>query len=129
MGFIAGAQPAEYLDGCFNSRFINEDRLETPFQGLVFFNELTVFVHSGCPDTLQLSTGQRWLKHVAGIDSPFSGAGTNHSVNLIDEEDDFTLRLSDLVYHCLEPFLKLATELTAGDQSPHIKGGDPASFQ
>jgi len=46
-------------------------------------------------------------------------------VELVDEENDFTLRFPDLVHDCLEPLFELASELAPGDQTAHVQGDDP----
>jgi len=45
-------------------------------------------------------------------------------VQFVDEEDDASFGLLDLVQHRLETLLELAAELGPGDQRPHVQGED-----
>ena len=42
-------------------------------------------------------------------------------MDLVDEEDDAARRLLHLVHHRLEPLLKLAAQLRAGDERAHVE--------
>ena len=50
-------------------------------------------------------------------------------MQLIDEEDDAALALADFFEHGLEPFLKFAAVLGAGDQRAHVKRENGFVFQ
>ena len=45
-------------------------------------------------------------------------------MQLVDEEQDLALGLADLLQHSLQPLLKFAPVLGAGDQRPHVQGED-----
>ena len=67
MGLIFWTQPLQYLDRFIDSRCIDLYRLEAAFQGSVFLDVFTVFVHRRSPDTLQLSTTQRGFDDIRRI--------------------------------------------------------------
>ena len=73
---------------------------------------------------MQLAAGQHGLEHVAGVHGPLGGAGPDHGVELVDEQEDSALARLDLVQHGLEPFLELAPVLGPGDQGAHVEGED-----
>ena len=44
------------------------------------------------PIAAQFTAGQHWLQHVGGVHRPLGGAGADHRVQLVDEEDDLAVR-------------------------------------
>ncbi len=56
-------------------------------------------------------------------------AGTHDGVQLVDEQDDPALRLAHLVQDGLQPLLKFAPVLGAGNQAAHVQGEDGLVFQ
>ena len=56
-------------------------------------------------------------------------AGTDDGVQLVDEEDDLSLRRRDVFEHGLEPLFELAAIFRAGDQRAHIERHDPLVLQ
>ncbi|MBA7557341.1 hypothetical protein ES705_50089 [subsurface metagenome] len=110
---IPGAKPTEHLDCSFNAGLTDEYRLEPPLQSFILFDKLAVIVKGSGAHTLQFAASQCRFKHIAGINSPLSRSGPNYSMNLINEQYDFTLCLPNLIHHCLKPLLKLAAELAS----------------
>ncbi len=78
-------------DGVFHARSVDEDRLETSFEGGVLLDMLAVFVEGGGPDHAQFAAGEHRFEHVGGIHGAFGRAGTDDGVHLVDERDDLTL--------------------------------------
>lgn len=58
MDFVAFFQAAENGDRIFYRRLVNHDRLETAFEGGVFFDVFLVFVEGRSPDAAQVAAGQ-----------------------------------------------------------------------
>ena len=99
---------------------VDEDRLEAALQGGVLLDVLAVLVERGRPDALDLAPSQRRLQDVGGVDGAFGGAGTDQSVELVDEEHDLTTR-SDLVEDLLQPLFELSAVLGSRDQGAHVE--------
>ena len=78
---------------------------------------------------MQLAPGQCGLEHVTGIHGPFRLAGTDHGVQLVDEQNDVAFLLGKLVEHGLQPLFELAAELGTGNQRAHVQGQNTLVFQ
>ena len=129
VGFVAGPQGFQDFHRVFYAGFFQIDRLEATFQGGVLFDVLPVFVGGGGADALEFAPGQGRLEQIAGVQAAFVGAGADHGVDFVQEEDDFAMGLLYFVHDCLEPFLELAAELGAGDQGAHVQSQDAAALQ
>ena len=64
----------------------------------------------------------------ASIDA-FGGAGADHRVELVDEQDDLTFRVGDFLQDRLQPFFELAAVLRPGDERSHIERHDALGLQ
>jgi hypothetical protein len=118
------AQPAQDRDGVLDAGLVDQDGLEAALQGGVLLDPLAVLVDGGGPDHVQLAAGQHRLEHVAGVHGAFGGAGPDHGVELVDEQENPPLGGADLVEHRLEPLLELAPVLGPGDQGAQVEGED-----
>ena len=96
--------------------------MEAAFQGGVFLYVLAVFVERCGAYHVQLSPGQHGLQHVPGVHRPFGGAGTDHGVQLVHEQQDASFRRLDLGQHGLQPLLELPPVLRPGQQRTHVQG-------
>ncbi len=77
--------------------FTDEDRWNLRSRAGSFFNSLRGYSSSVVgTNKPQLTAGQHRLEHVAGI-RPFSCAGANDSVDLINESDSTAVRFFDLI--------------------------------
>ena len=127
---VALLEPAQDTDGVFHGRLCSIDLLETPLEGGVLFDVLAVLIQRGCTNEAQLTAGQHGLDHVAGVHGAFAGsAGADDGVQLIDEGDDFALRLLDFIQNRLEALLELAAELGAGDHGAEIQADKGLALQ
>ena len=61
--------------------------------------------------------------------APFRLAGTDHGVDLVDEQDDLSFLLRQIAEHGLEPLLELAAELGARDQRAHVERQEPLALE
>ena len=129
MCLIPLLQPPKDSDGIFHTGFSDEDLLEPAFEGRVFFNILAVFIKRCSTNKPQLTAGQHRLEHVAGIHGPFSCAGANDSVDLINESDNIAVRFFDLIEHCFHALFKFTAVFAACNHRAHIKGDDPPVLQ
>ncbi len=126
---VAFLQAAQDRNGIFDRRLVNEDRLETPFQGRVFLDVLAVFIQGGRPDAVQLAAGQHRLEQIARIHGTFGFAGADDGMQFIDEQDDLALGSLDLFEDGLEALLELAAVLGTGDERAHVQGDDALILQ
>ena len=73
---------------------------------------------------MELTARQHRLQDVACIERALLVAGTDDGVQLIDEHEDLTLGLPDLIEYRLQSFLELTTVLRTGDEGTHVEGED-----
>ena len=121
---VALAQAAQDADGVLDRRLADHHGLESPLERRVLLDVLAVLVERRGADGVQLAPGQHRLQHVGRVHRPFGCAGADHRVQLVDEEDDLSLRVGDLLEHGLQPLLELAAVLGSGDQRPHVERDD-----
>ena len=127
---VALLEPAQDTDGVFHGRLCGIDLLETALEGGVLFDVLAVLIQRGCANKAQLAAGQHGLNHVARIHGAFAGsAGADDGVQLIDEGDNFALRLLNFIQNRLEALLELAAELGAGDHGAKIQADKRLALQ
>ena len=121
---VAVLEAAQDLDGLVNGGLADENRLQAAFQRRVLLYVLAVFVYRGCAHETQLAVCQGGLEHVGGIHRALYRAGSNHGVQLI-EEDYMVIRvLPDLLQDLLETLLELPAILRSRDHSRQIQRED-----
>ena len=123
------AQPAQDRDRVLHGRLVDDHRLEAPLQRRVLLDVLAVLVEGRGTDHVQLAAGEHRLEHVAGVHRALGGAGADHGVQLVDEQQDPPLGRVHLVEHGLQPLLELAAVLGAGHQRAHVEGEDRLVLQ
>ena len=117
------------LDGLGHRRLDHVDLLEAARQRVVLLEDAAVFLVGGRADAAQLAAGQHRLDQVGGIhDAAGGGAGADHGVDLVDEQDGARLLLQ-LGDHGLQALLEVAAILGAGDQRAHVERVDRAVRQ
>src|SRR6266704_591599 len=72
---------------------------------------------------------ERRLQHVGRVHGAFGGARSDEGVQLVDEQNNLALRLSDFLQHGLEAVFEFATEFRACNQSRQIQRDQPLGFQ
>lgn len=122
--FVAFFEASEDGDGFGDGWFVDEDGLEAPFEGFVFFDVLSVLVEGGCSYASEFSSGEHGFEHIGGVEGSFGFAGSDEGVHLVDEEDDFAFGLFDFVEYGFESFFELASVFGAGDEGSHVEGDD-----
>jgi hypothetical protein len=118
---VAFLQATQDGDGVLDAGLIDQHLLEAPLQRGILLDVLAIFIQRGRTHAMQLAAGQRRLQHVAGIHGTLGLAGTDHGVQLVDEQDDLAFLLGQIIEHGLEPLLELATEFRTGNQRAHIQ--------
>ncbi len=129
MDLVALLQPAQDRDGVFDRGLIDQHLLEAPLQRGVLLDVLAILIERRRAYAMQLAARQRRLQHVAGVHGAFGLAGADHGVQLVDEEDDLTFLLGQVVEHGLQALLELAAELRTRDQRAHVERQDALVLQ
>src|SRR5438067_2465104 len=124
MHFVALFQPAKDRDRVLDRRLADVPRLEAALQRGVLLDVLLLFVERRGADGAQLAAGQGRLEHVRRVHRSFRGAGADERVQLVDEEDDVAFALLHFLDDRLQPVLKLAAILRAGDHRPEVERDD-----
>ena len=124
MEFLIGAlNIMKYLQSFLRRCRIDDYLLESSFQSTVFLNTLAIFVQCCCTDALYYSTSQGRFQDVGSVHGTFCASGTNERMNLIDEEDDFWVRLQ-FVHNSLDTLFERTTIFGASDKTCEIQADD-----
>ena len=126
---VALLQPAQDRDGGFDARLVDQHLLEAALECRVLLDVLAVLVERGGADAVQFAARERGLQHVAGIDRAFGLAGTDHRVQLVDEQDDAARLGGDFLQHGFQTLLELAAILRPGEQARHVEHQHPFALQ
>ena len=122
---VAVLESAQDADGVLHRRLADQHLLEAPLQGGVLLDVLAVLLECGGADHPQFTAGQHRLDHVARVHRRLTaGARTHDGVQFVDERDDLTGRVLDVVEDGLEPFLELTAVLGARHHGPHVQRDD-----
>ena len=113
---VALLQSAQDRDGVGNRGRIDDDRLEAALEGGVLLDVLAVLIKGRGTDEAQFAPGQHRLDHVAGIHGTLGCPRTDDRVQLVDEGDDLSVGVRDLLQHGLQSLFELAAVLGAGYQ-------------
>ena len=96
----------------------DDDRLESAFQGGVFFDVLAVFVQRRRADGAQLAAGEGGLEQIAGVHRAFGLAGADDGVQLVDEENDLPVAAGDFLDDGFEAVLEFAAIFAPAIRAP-----------
>ena len=118
---VALLEAAQDGDGVLHRRLAHVDLLESPLQRRVLLDVLAELVERRGADHAQLAARQHRLDHVAGVDRTFGATGTDDGVQLVDEGDDLTLAVGDLLEDGLEPILEFTAVLRARDHRGDVE--------
>jgi hypothetical protein len=114
-------EPAQDRDRVLERGLVDEHFLEAPFERRVLFDVLAIFIERRRADAVQFTARERGFEHVAGVHRAFGLAGTDHRVQLVDEQDDLAFLLRQVVQHRFQALFELAAELGAGNQRTHVE--------
>ena len=121
---VALLQAAQNRDGVLNRGFIDQHFLETTLERGVFLDVFAVLIERGRADAMQLAACERRLQHIARIHRAVGLTGTDHGVQLVDEENDLTFLFGEIIEYALQTLFKITAEFRTGDQSAHIERQD-----
>ena len=129
VNLVALLQAAEDGHGVFNTRLAGEHRLESPLEGSVFLDVLAILIECRRTDGAELSTGKRGLQQVGGVHRALRTSRAHEGVELVDEEDDLSVGLGDLVNDRLEALLELTAKLRPRHQRAEVELEDALVFE
>ena len=93
-----GLEALEDLDRVLDRRLVDVDLLEAAHQRAVLLEILAVFLVGGRADAAQRARGERRLEQVGGVHrAAGGGAGADHRVDLVDEQDRAGMASSSLI--------------------------------
>ena len=95
MNLISWLQSAENTDGVLRRWLINQNLLKSTLESLVLLNVLAILIVGRGTNASDLTTGQGRLEQVGGIHGTPGGTSTDHSVHLIDEQNNLAQRMID----------------------------------
>mmetsp|Transcript_33472 Transcript_33472/g.99761 ORF Transcript_33472/g.99761 Transcript_33472/m.99761 type:complete len:377 (+) Transcript_33472:1804-2934(+) len=121
MDLVPGLQSSQNRDGILGRRLIDHDLLEAALEGLVLFDELTVFVDGRGADAAEFAAGEGGLEEVGRVHGSLGGSGSDDGVHLINEQNDLPVRPLHLLQDGLEPLLELSPQTGPRDQRSHIQ--------
>ena len=125
-------QALEDRDRVFDGRLVDVDLLEPAHQGAVLLKMLAIFLVGGRAHATDAARCQSRLEQIGGIHrTAGGGAGADHGMDLINEQDGVGMRLQ-LLEHLLEPLLEVAAIAGAGQERAHVQrehGGSRQHFR
>ena len=125
----AALQAAQDLHGLFHRRLGHVDLLEAARERMVLLEDAAELGIGSGTDAAQLAVGEQRLDEIRRIhDSTRCGAGADHGVDLVDEQNRARLLLQPR-HHALQALLEVAAILRAGDQRAHVERVDRAIAQ
>ena len=128
MNFVLFFKASKNRNGILDTWLIDQHLLETPLKSRILFDVLTVFVKCRGTNTMELSSRQSRLQHIASIHRAIGLTRTDHGMELIDKKNDLPFKLGHLGQQCFHALFKFTTKLGACNQGRHIKRQQPLPF-
>ena len=114
-------QALEDRNCVLDRRLVDVDLLEPAHQRAVLFEMLAIFLVGGRAHAADGARGQRRLQQIGGVHrAARRGAGADHGVDLVDEQDGVGMRL-EFLEHLLQPLLEIAAIARARKQRAHVE--------
>ena len=127
-----GLQALEDRDRVFHRRLVDVDLLEPAHQRAVLLEVLAIFLVGRRAHAADGAGGERGLEQIGGVHrAAGGGAGADHGVDFVDEQDGVRMRLQ-LLQNLLQPFLEIAAIARAREQRAHVErehGGGRQHFR
>ena len=118
---IALLEHLHNLQRLVDARLLDGHLLETAHQAAVAHDVAVIFLIGGRPDEAHSPTLQIGFQQVAGIHRAFARLPGPHDVVYLVDVEDGSFLGCDAFHHRLEPFLKITTELCAGNQRAQVQ--------
>ena len=116
VNLVALLQSPQDRNRVLNGGLVHQHLLEAAFQGGILLDVLPMFIQGGGADAAQLTPGQHRFEQVAGIHGSSARSGPHHGVDLVDEQNNLSLRGGDLLEHGLQAFLEFTPVFGSRDQ-------------
>src|SRR5215472_7822051 len=129
MDLVLLLQTAQDGNRILDIRLAHKHDLEPPLERRIFLDVLPILIKRSRANRSQLTASQRRLQHVGSINRALSRPGANQSMQLVDEENDLSLRILDLFQDSLKPIFKLPTIFGAREHGAQIKRYHPLILQ
>src|SRR5687767_7533230 len=129
MRLVTLLQPAQNRDRALDRWLADEDGLEPSLQRGVLLDVLAILVERGRANDAQLPPREHGLEHVARVHRALGLPRPDERVQLVDEHDELSLAIGDLLEDGLEPLLELTTILGTRDQGAEIETDEPLVAQ
>ena len=119
-----GLQALQDRDRVLDRGLLHVDLLEAADERAILLEVLAVLLVGGRADAAHGARLQRGLQQVGGVHGAArGGAGADHGVDLVDEQDRARIVL-DLLHHRLQALLEVAAIARAGEQRAHVERED-----
>jgi len=122
--FITIPKTLQNLEGLFFARRLNNNRLEPPLQGSIFFHIFPILVKGRRTDAVNFTPSQSRLENIGRINCAFCSAGTNKRMKLINKENHIP-RTPNFIDDGLDALLKLPAIFRTGHHHRQIQHDQP----
>ena len=121
VSLVAVAQALQHQDGIIHGWLFNVDRRKATLQSCVFLDVFVIFVQGGGTNALQLAARQGRFEHIGCVHGALRRTCSYNGVQLIDEQDNFTLSAFDFLQGGLQALFEFPAEAGAGDHGTQIE--------
>ena len=119
---ISFLQTTQYGNRILYRRLLHHNRLEPSFQRRVLLDILSVFIQGGGTDTVQFSSGEHRLEHVARVQCSVRLPCPYDGMQLIDEQYDLAVAVLHILKDCLQPLFEFPSVFRSRDEGSHVQG-------
>ena len=78
---------------------------------------------------MQLSPCEGRLQHVGSINGTFSGTGSDHCMQLVNEQDYLSISFCHFLKYGLQAIFKLSSVFSSGHQGAYVQTNYPFAFK
>ena len=121
MHLVALLDATQDRDRVLDRRLTDHDGLEAALKSRILLDVLAVLAQGRRADAAQFTAREHRLQEVARVHRALGCTRADDRMHFVDEEQDLTVRLRDLVQDRLQAFLKLAAELCARNERTHVE--------
>ena len=114
-------EATHYRNGSRRGRLIHCNHLETALQSLVRLEILLILVQGSRADSPEFSTRERRLKDIGRIHRARRPSSTHQRMDFINEQDDLSVTVHNLLHYTFEPFLEFALIFRTCDERTKVE--------
>ena len=129
MRFITRLETAKNSDGILDRRLSDKNRLESPFEGCIFFDVFSILIECCRTDATQIPACQRGLEKICRVIATFCGTCSHNGMQFINEKNDAARCIFNLAEDRLQTLFKFAPKFCTCNQGSHIECDDPLILQ